>query len=203
MALKKVKRPVLNGPNEDNNEVLEQEQVETKEVIENGKEEHSMTHLNTGSSSNLNVESESFLNNNIQKSPAMERVFTFGDDFVSMKRIAKIAEGIYDFRIDEINVKENVETHYGTKDQYVITFSLGNQSTKEITTLTLPYNISSNQQSALMEFLGAFKEVFRGQRITMGYLVGMVGQARIYHVISEAGNVFEKIEILDVEKSNN
>lgn len=202
MALKKVRRPVLNGPTEDNIETLEQERVETK-VIENGEEEKSMNQLNTGSSSNLTAEFKSLPNNHSQKNSALERVFTFGDDFVSMQRSAKIAEGIYEFRIDEIGVKENVETQYGTKNQYVITFSLANQSTNEITTLTQPYNISSNQQSALMEFLGAFKEVFRGQRITMSYLIGMFGQARIYHVVSGAGNVFEKIEILHVEKSNN
>ncbi|TYS18050.1 hypothetical protein FZC78_09490 [Rossellomorea vietnamensis] len=199
MALKKVRRPVKNGPNEDNIQTLKQ--VEMK-LIENGEEGNSMNYLNTGSGSNLTAESTSLSNNSIQQSTAMERVFTFGDDFVSMKRIAKIAEGIYDFRIDDIGVKENVETQYGTKDQYVITFSLGNPSTNEITTLTLPYNISSNHQSALMEFLGAFKDVFRGKKITMRYLVGMTGQARVYHVVSEAGNVYEKIEILDVEKPN-
>lgn len=192
--LKKVRRPVLSKPEVDSN-LIEQEQDEI-ESIENGKEEPTMNHLNTVSSSNLEEEHNK---SDALKGSAMERVFTFGDGFVSMRRTAKIAEGVYDFRIDDIGVKENVETQYGIKDQYVIEFSLASESTQQITTLSLPYNISSNQQSALMMFLGAFKEVFKGQRITMRYLIGMIGQARIYHVVSEAGNVFEKIEILNVE----
>lgn len=51
-------------------------------------------------------------------------------------------------------------------------------------------------------FLGAFKQVFKGQRITMGHLIGLTGQARVHLVTSEAGNIFEKIEVLTVENPN-
>ncbi|TWL84926.1 hypothetical protein CHCC15291_0670 [Bacillus licheniformis] len=36
----------------------------------------------------------------------------------------------------------------------------------------------------------------------MKHLEGLTGQARIHHVVSVAGNVFEKIEILTVENPN-
>jgi hypothetical protein len=195
MALKKVRRPVLNTPSEDNN-TLEQE------ANKNGKEELSMTQNNTVSNENLNERLFESFSNTPQKSAAMERIISFGDDSVSMKRMAKVDEGLFEYRIDEITVRENVVTQFGLKDQYVITFALYSEVTKQVTKLSLPFNISSNQQSALMMFLGAFKQVFKGQRITMGHLIGLTGQARIHHVTSEAGNIFEKVEILTVENPN-
>ncbi|KAA0808417.1 hypothetical protein EI976_12575 [Bacillus licheniformis] len=196
MALKKVRRPVINKPSEDNNKELEQE------ANKNGREELSMNQHNTNSNENMNERLSETLSNTIQGSPAMERIISFEDDSVSMQRTAKIAEGVYDFRIDEIAVRENVETHYGLKDQYVVSFSLYSEITQQVKELSLPYNISSNPKSALMMFLGAFKEIFKGQRVTMKHLEGLTGQARIHHVVSVAGNVFEKIEILTVENPN-
>ena len=201
MAIKKVIHPVLIGPSEYKDR-LEQELIEN-EANSKGKEEPSMNQLNTVNSNNLNGRyHESFSNTTVQKGSALERVISFEDDLISMKRIAKIHEGVYDYRIEEVTVRENVETQYGLKDQYVVSFSLYSEITDQITKLLLPYNISSNNQSALMMFLGAFKGIFKGQRITMRHLVGLIGQARIYHVVSEAGNVFEKIEILTVENPN-
>lgn len=169
MALKKVRRPVLNRPSENNNR-LEQEQAEN-EVNSNRKEEPSMNQLNTINHYNQN---ESYSkSSSTQKTSALERIISFEDDSVSMQRTAKIAEGVYDFRIDEIAVRENVETQYGMKDQYVVSFSLYSEITQQVKELSLPYNISSNPKSALMMFLGAFKEIFKGQRITMRHLVGL------------------------------
>lgn len=196
MALKKVRRPVINKPSEDNNKELEQE------ANKNGKEELSMNQQNTINNENMNERLSESFSNASQRSDAMERIISFGDDSVSMQRTAKVPEGIYDYNIDEIDVRENVQTQYGLKDQYVITFSLYSEVTEQVTKLSLPYNISSNQQSALMMFLGAFKQVFKGQRITMGHLIGLTGQARVHHVNSEAGNIFEKIEVLTVENPN-
>lgn len=196
MALKKVRRPVINKPSEDNNKELEQE------ANKNGKEELSMNQHNTNSNENMNERLSESFSNTSQRSDAKERIISFGDDSVSMQRTAKVPEGIYDYNIDEIDVRENVQTQYGLKDQYVITFSLYSEVTEQVTKLSLPYNISSNQQSALMMFLGAFKQVFKGQRITMGHLISLTGQARVHHVTSEAGNIFEKIEVLTVEKPN-
>ncbi|MBD8071545.1 hypothetical protein [Bacillus sp. PS06] len=196
MALKKVRRPVINKPSEDNNKELEQE------ANKNGKEELSMNQHNTNSNENMNERLSESFSNTSQRSDAMERIISFGDDSVSMQRTAKVPEGIYDYNIDEIDVRENVQSQYGLKDQYVITFSLYSEVTEQVTKLSLPYNISSNQQSALMMFLGAFKQVFKGQRITMGHLTGLTGQARVHHVTSEAGNIFEKIEVLTVENPN-
>ncbi|MBL5766576.1 hypothetical protein B5V88_05390 [Heyndrickxia sporothermodurans] len=201
MALKKVRRPVINKPSEDNKIVQEQEQPE-QEANQSGKEESSMNKHNTVNNENPTEEISETLSNTIQGSPAMERIISFGDDSVSMQRTAKVPEGIYDYNIDEIDVRENVQTQYGLKDQYVITFSLYSEVTEQVTKLSLPYNISSNQQSVLMMFLGAFKQVFKGQRITMGHLIGLTGQARVHHVTSEAGNIFEKIEVLTVENPN-
>lgn len=144
MALKKVRRPVINKPSEDNNKELEQE------ANKNGREELSMNQHNTNSNENMNERLSETLSNTIQGSPAMERIISFGDDSVSMQRTAKVPEGIYDYNIDEINVRENVQTQYGLKDQYVITFSLYSEVTEQVTKLSLPYNISSNQQSALV-----------------------------------------------------
>lgn len=196
MALKKVRRPVINKPSEDNNKELEQE------ANKNGKEELLMNQHNTISNENMNERLSESFSNTSQRSDAMERIISFGDDSVSMQRIAKVNEGLFEYRIDEINVRDNAVTQFGLKDQYVITFSLYSEVTEQVTKLSLAYNISSNQQSALMMFLGAFKQVFKGQRITMGHLIGLTGQARIHHVTSEAGNIFEKIEILTVENPN-
>ncbi len=196
MALKKVRRPVINKPSEDNNKELEQE------ANKNGKEELSMNQQNTINNENMNERLSESFSNASQRNDAMERIISFVDDSVSMQRMAKVNEGLFEYRIDEINVRDNVVTQFGLKDQYVITFSLYSEVTEQVTKLSLAYNISSNQQSALMMFLGAFKQVFKGQRITMGHLIGLTGQARIHHVTSEAGNIFEKIEILTIENPN-
>ncbi|HFK1768061.1 TPA: hypothetical protein ACGXGV_000354 [Bacillus paranthracis] len=196
MALKKVRRPVINKPSEDNNKELEQE------ANKNGKEELSMNQQNTINNENINERLSESFSNASQRNDAMERIISFVDDSVSMQRMAKVNEGLFEYRIDEINVRDNVVTQFGLKDQYVITFSLYSEVTEQVTKLSLAYNISSNQQSALMMFLGAFKQVFKGQRITMGHLIGLTGQARIHHVTSEAGNIFEKIEILTIENPN-
>lgn len=196
MALKKVRRPVINKPSEDNNKELEQE------ANKNGKEELSMNQQNTINNENMNERLSESFSNASQRNDAMERIISFVDDSVSMQRMAKVNEGLFEYRIDEINVRDNVVTQFGLKDQYVITFSLYSEVTEQVTKLSLPYNISSNQQSALMMFLGAFKQVFKGQRITMGHLIGLTGQARVHHVTSEAGNIFEKIEVLTVENPN-
>ncbi|PMD07605.1 hypothetical protein CJ194_23680 [Priestia megaterium] len=199
MALKKVKRPILVGPSEDGDKQMKKEQTEI-DVNKYGKEEKSMNQINKVNNYNLNKSySEVPLSSNAQKNPAMERVISFKSDSISIQRIAKIPEGTYEYQIEEINVRENVETQYGLKDQYVITFALYSEVTEQVTRVSIPYNISSNQQSALMTFLNAFKETFRGQMITIGSLVELTGQARIHHMVSENGNVFEKIEILTVE----
>lgn len=173
-----------------------------QEAIQDRNEEPSMNPHNSISSENLNENFESVSKANFLKSSAMDRIIYFDNDSVSMQRTAKIAEGVYDFCIVEITVRENVETQYGLKDQYLITFSLYDESTEQFTKLSMPYNISSNQQSALMIFLGAFKDVFKGKKITIRHLIGMIGQARITHVISEDGNVFEKVEIVGVDNPN-
>lgn len=196
--LRKPKYPVLSQPNEVYRSVPVHEEDEI-ELIKNGTEEPFTNQFNPVKSNDLEEEHNKSV---AIKSSAMERIFTFGDDFISTVRTAKIAEGIYDFRIDDIGVKENVDTQYGMKDQYVIKFSLYSEKTERIMALTVFYNISSHQKSELMMFLSAFKEVFKGQRITMNYLIGKTGHAKIYHVFSEAGNAFEKIEILNVENPN-
>jgi hypothetical protein len=132
------------------------------------------------------------------KEAGLDRVISFMDNNVSMQRQAKIQEGDYHFRIEEITFRGNFQTQYGLKDQYVISFSLDSEATKNVPKLLLPYNISNNQQSALMIFLSAFNGVFRGRKVTFGQLVGLTGHARIHHVVSDIGNVFEKIEILSV-----
>ncbi|MEG8979325.1 hypothetical protein U8Y98_21715 [Priestia megaterium] len=199
MAVKKVKRPILVGPSEDNDETVGQEQSEM-DLNEYGKEEETMSQMNKGNHYSLDKSySEVLLRPTTQKNAALERVISFKSDSISIQRIAKIPEGTYEYQIEEINVRENVETQYGLKDQYVITFALYSEVTEQVTRVSIPYNISSNQQSALMMFLNAFKETFRGQMITIGSLVDLTGQARIHHMVFENGNVFEKIEILTVE----
>lgn len=199
MAVKKVKRPILVGPNEDNDETVGQEQSKM-DLNEYVKEEESMSQMNKGNHYNLDKSySEVLLRPTTQKNAALERVISFKDDSISIQRIAKIPEGTYEYQIEEINVRENVETQYGLKDQYVITFALYSEVTEQVTRVSIPYNISSNPKSALMMFLNAFKETFRGKMIKIGSLVDLTGQARIHHMVSENGNVFEKIQIFTVE----
>lgn len=199
MALKKVKRPILVGPSGDSDKQMKKEQSEI-DVNKNGREEKSMNQINKVNNYNLDKNyTEVSLKFTTQKNSALERFISFKEDSISIQRIAKIPEGAYEYRIEEINVRENVETQYGLKDQYVITFALYSEITKQVTKVSIPYNISSNQQSALMLFLSAFKEIFRGERITIRNLVGLIGQARIHHIVSETGNIFEKIEILTAE----
>lgn len=194
MAVKKVKRQ-----QQQYREAIEQPEME---VNDSRKDDSSMnSYSKQGGNDNLKESYPVFSSTtNTGGNPALERVISFQDDSIAVQRLAKIAEGVYDFRIDKITVREGVETQYGVKDQYVISFSLYSELTEQITKLSLPYNISMHQQSALMMLLGAFKEVFRGQKITMTQLIGLTGQARVHHVASQSGNVFEKIEILTVEK---
>lgn len=200
MALKKVKRPVLRGPNNENDKKLEHEHSE-EELNKNGKGDYAMEEIENNNFNSNEGNLKTSLSE-ARKATALDRVISFGDDSVSMPRTAKIEEGVYGFRIDNITVRENVETQYGRKDQYVVSFSLAGKFSEPVTRLSIPYNISSNQQSALMTFLGAFMEVFRGQKITIGRLIGLIGEAHIYHVVSETGNVFERIEILSVRNPN-
>ena len=194
-----MKRPILVGPNEDNDETVGQEQSKM-DLNEYVKEEESMSQMNKGNHYNLDKSySEVLLRPTTQKNAALERVISFKDDSISIQRIAKIPEGTYEYQIEEINVRENVETQYGLKDQYVITFALYSEVTEQVTRVSIPYNISSNPKSALMMFLNAFKETFRGKMIKIGSLVDLTGQARIHHMVSENGNVFEKIQIFTVE----
>lgn len=203
MALKKVRRPVTE-PSKDRipfYKRLEQGLPEGEANTNEGKEPF-MNPFNTVSSEETNEIAGSNSNASFQQSPVMDKIISFQDGSVSMQRLAKVEEGVYGFSIDEITVRENVRTQYGMKDQYVITFSFYSGTSEQFVKLSKPYNISSNQQSALMIFLGAFREVFKGQRITIRHLIGMTGRARVHHVVSEAGNVFEKIEVIDVEGQN-
>lgn len=138
----------------------------------------------------------SLLSGNTDKVSALERVISFNDNgVINISRQAKVDEGRYSFVIKNIQFQSNVLTKYGLKDQYVIEFGLNNEVTIE-----MRYNISTHPDSAFIQLLKSFKDIFNGKQVRISELIGITGEAEIHHVISELGNVFEKLEVINVNK---
>ncbi|MBB2483136.1 hypothetical protein H5P36_23555 [Bacillus sp. APMAM] len=136
------------------------------------------------------------LSEKMDKGSALDRVISFTPEgTINIGRRAKVDEGRYPFVIKDIRYQSNVLTKYGVKDQYVFEFSLNDEATIE-----MKYNVSTHPDSALIQFLNSIKEVFKGKQVRIGDLIGISGEAEIHHVISEAGNVFEKLEVISVNE---
>jgi hypothetical protein len=217
MALKKVKRPVLKGEQEylkmkglnhsmtSNNDLVKTTNVSLEEsnnaVLSNQTDNSNIYQLNDDEACVDEMEKvlESVKNKN---QSAMNRLISFLEENVRMPRKAKVEEGNYSFRIDNITSREGVEGKYGVYDQFLITFSLSQSGMDVPIQITLPYTVSSNPESLLMMFLAKFKPIFEGQSITIKQLVGLKGRCKITHYQNTYGDVYERLEVLEVEQPN-
>ncbi|WP_019720239.1 hypothetical protein [Heyndrickxia coagulans] len=217
MAIKKVRRPVLKGEQEylrmkglnhsmtSNNDLVKTTNVSLEEsnnaVLSNQTYNSNIYQLNNDEACVDAMEKvlESVKNKN---QSAMNRLISFLEENVRMPRKAKVEEGNYSFRIDNITSREGVEGKYGVYDQFLITFSLSQSGMDVPIQITLPYTVSSNPESPLMMFLVHFKPIFQGQSITIKQLVGLQGRCKITHYQNTYGDVYERLEVLKVEQPN-
>jgi hypothetical protein len=199
MALKKVKRPVLQGEKEFNEmkekergSALEQEGEASELQQENIEESQDELPYDT---SNL----ETTHSHLVEGESPLERLITFLDGKVRLPRKAKVGKGVYLFQINSVATKEGIQGKYGSYDQYLFTFSLTQSSGEVPVQITVPFTISSNPESPLMKFLMSFRSIFEGQRITVQQLVGWRGTCEIDHYITEAGDEYERLVVKNLE----
>ncbi|OAS83105.1 hypothetical protein [Metabacillus litoralis] len=202
MALKRVRRPVLGGEKE----FLEKRELETsmtginneKEFTEEQKSEPKPNHLNSFSVEQAKVEEEVLKNNQDNKS-LLCRQISFIDGKVKIPRKAKVDKGSYFFRINSIMSKEGLHGKYGAYDQYLVSFSLFRSGDEVPVQVTIPYTISSNPNSPLMQLLMNFKSFFEGQSITINQLVGWKGSCEINYYITDSGDEYERLTVKHIE----
>ncbi|MGS0433389.1 hypothetical protein ACU8YK_00270 [Bacillus paranthracis] len=203
MALKKVRRPVLQGEKEFNEmkekervSALEQESEAQELQLENIEEFQEELPYDTN---NLDTNHS----NLIEGESPLERLITFLDGKVRLPRKAKVGKGVYLFQIKSVATKEGIQGKFGSYDQYLFTFSLTQTSGEVPVQITVPFTISSNPESPLMKFLMSFRSIFEGQRITVQQLVGWRGTCEIDHYITEAGDEYERLAVKSIENHTN
>lgn len=129
---------------------------------------------------------------------ALNRTISFFGDNVKLPRKAKVEQGNYDFRIDNIASKENVAGKFGPYDQLFITFSVQKMGMEVPQQITIPYIVSTKSESPFMVFLSSFKSLFQGQNITINQLVGLVGTCEISHFEPASGDIYERLLVKSV-----
>ncbi|MBG9587990.1 hypothetical protein [Cytobacillus firmus] len=205
MALKKVRRPVMNGEKEFSeekgwNNVLDKNnagevwnspiaprQLENSDIIDSD-----MQHDFSNENCNL------YEPNKQRNDSALNRTISFFGDNVKLPRKAKVEQGNYDFRIDNITSKENVAGKFGTYDQFLITFLIQKVGMEVPKQITIPYIISAKAESPFMVFIASFKSIFQGQNITITQLVGLIGTCQISHFETASGDVYERLLVKSV-----
>ncbi|WP_226668716.1 hypothetical protein [Metabacillus litoralis] len=213
MGLKKVRRPVLFGEKE----VLEERGW--KNVMDkNNVSENTTSYIGEGWNSPIvpsqpvnsdqidsdtqhvfsNENSNVYESNKHRNDSALNRTISFFGDNVKLPRKAKVEQGNYEFRIDNITTKENVAGKFGIYDQFLITFSIQKVGMEVPKQITIPYIISTKAESALMVFLASFKSIFKGQNITITQLVGLIGTCEISHFETASGDVYERLLVISV-----
>jgi hypothetical protein len=217
MALKKVKRPVLYGEPE-----LLEKKGWNNVMATNNEFEDTTSDVEVGWNSPIvpsqslngnpidsdmppnffNESSNLYEPNKYQDDSALNRAISFFDDNVKLPRKAKVEQGKYSFRIDNITSKENIEGKFGAYDQFLITFSLYTIGMEVPMKITIPYTISSKSESPLMLFLASFKSIFKGQNITITQLVGLRGTCEISHYEKASGDIYERLLVNNVELPN-
>ncbi|OEH56401.1 hypothetical protein AQ616_02465 [Oceanobacillus sp. E9] len=213
MALKKVRRPVLNGEKEilekkgwNNVMEIKSEFKDLTRDVEKGWNSPIAPSQSVNSDHSDSDTQHNFLNEDINiyestkhgNDSALNRTISFFGDYVKMPRKAKLEPDIYEFRIDNMTSKENLTGKFGTYDQLFITFSVqkfGMEASKQI---TIPYIISTKAESPFMVFIASFKSIFQGQNITITQLVGMIGTCEITHFKTASGDVYERLLVKSV-----
>lgn len=200
MALKKVRRPVLYGEKE-----VSEEKGWNNVLDKNNAEEGWNSPIAPRQSANsdlidldmqhdlFNEDSNVYEPNKKRNDSALNRTISFFGDNVKLPRRAKIEQGNYDFRIDNIASKENVAGKFGPYDQLLITFSVQKMGMEVPQQITIPYIVSTKAESPLMVFLSSFKSLFQGQNITINQLVGLVGTCEISHFETASGDIYERL----------
>ncbi|MCD7035328.1 hypothetical protein LRR81_13875 [Metabacillus sp. GX 13764] len=205
MALKKVRRPVLNGEKE-----VSEEKGWNNVLDKNNAEEGWNSPVAPRQSANsdliapdmqhdsFNEDSNVYEPNKQRNDSALNRTISFFGDNVKLPRKAKVEQGNYDFRIDNIASKENVAGKFGPYDQLYITFSVQKMGMELPQQITIPYIVSTKAESPFMVFLSSFKTLFQGQNITINQLVGLVGTCEISHFEPASGDIYERLLVKSV-----
>lgn len=216
MALKKVKRPILQGEDKSLEgkgwENIVDNKNELKETTNDLSQKHSSSVLSDYSSdcdTNLEVNADSIHEDKVKYESrsmagksALNRIISFTEDSVKFLKSAKIEQGKYYFRIEDIASEENVVGKFGKYDQFLITFSLYKSAVDAPVQITIPYTISKKPESPLMLFLAKFKSIFEGQSIIIKQLIGLKGNCEINHYKTDAGDVYEKLLVKSVGYPN-
>lgn len=200
MALKKVRRPVLDGEKE-----VSEEKGWKNVLDKNNAEEGWNSPVAPRQSANsdliapdmqqdfFNEDSNVYEPNKERNDSALNRTISFFGDNVKLPRKAKVEQGNYHFRIDNIASKENVAGKFGPYDQLYITFSVQKMGMEVPQQITIPYIVSTKAESPFMVFLSSFKSLFQGQNITINQLVGLVGTCEISHFETASGDIYERL----------
>ncbi|KIU10056.1 hypothetical protein SC09_Contig28orf00222 [Bacillus subtilis] len=205
MALKKVRRPVLYGEKE-----VSEEKGWNNVLDKNNAEEGWNSPIAPRQSANsdlidpdmqhdfFNEDNNVYEPNKQRNDSVLNRTISFFGDNVKLPRKAKVEQGNYDFRIDNIASKENVAGKFGPYDQLFITFSVQKMGMEVPQQITIPYIVSTKAESPFMVFLSSFKSLFQGQNITINQLVGLVGTCEISHFQPASGDVYERLLVKSV-----
>lgn len=205
MALKKVRRPVLYGEKE-----VSEEKGWNNVLDKNNAEEGWNSPIAPRQSANsdlidpdmqhdfFNEDNNVYEPNKQRNDSALNRTISFFGDNVKLPRKAKVEQGNYDFRIENIASKENVAGKFGPYDQLFITFSVQKMGMEVPQQITIPYIVSTKAESPFMVFLSSFKSLFQGQNITINQLVGLVGTCEIIHFQPASGDVYERLLVKSV-----
>lgn len=211
MPIKKVKRPILrpestnefhNNTKKTNMETLTNNGYLSgnQNIISNQFDSNSFFHNEEEKTTdNMEMFHEQIGDNDQNSQSILDQIICFQEENVRLPRRAKVEEGVYSFRINSISCRK-VKGMYGNYDQLLFQFSLYKNGMEEPSNITIPYNYSQKENSPLMKFLRHFKSLFSGQSIKFCQLIGLQGQCKITHYQNNYGDVYEQLEILQVEQ---
>lgn len=134
--------------------------------------------------------------NSVTRNISLDDIFNsnLGEDDLtfSLKREAKIPEGVYPFVLRRVYRVNNQTTSYGFKDQIVweneVTDSKGNKIL-----LTDRTNISNSSKSKFMRNLKRYCEALKLTKINLKDLIGIKGNLKVQHNTDDDGNVYANI----------
>lgn len=120
---------------------------------------------------------------------------------IELKQEIAIAEGRYQFRVQNLNIERQVETRYGIKDKVVIQYHISRIIDDEEFAYDLKqkYNISSSYKSS---FYKVYKDLTgeppRG-KINLRNLLSIKGNCEIRHIQMDNGDIFPKVVNINAE----
>ncbi len=116
----------------------------------------------------------------------MSNLFSF-----SLLRTSKIDEGVYSYRLANVEAQHDTLTNYGMRDRLVFTFELAMDDRQE--QLVQRFTVSQSPASRYMRFMQMLCNAYRTTKLDLRELIGSTGMLTIAHSQDEKGNVFENV----------